>query len=254
MYNGAEHREKEGTSLYFETTYTIDSRDLDCFNVCRPSALLGYLQDAAGLAAGQFGCTNMEMVDKYRHCWMVLRAGYTLERPLRWGDQLTIKTWHRGGEKPLMYRDFDLSVGGEPVGQAVSIWALVDLADHSLTRPDHFPEFAGTDGGPLIREVKLPKLKLPGPLAPVQTRTLHYSDTDGNGHVNNTRYADFLCDAAEFQTQPPGAFVRALHIDFLRECKAGESLSLLLRREGERAYVQGLDGAGEARFQGYLQA
>ncbi len=243
---------KEGTSLYFETTYTVDSRDLDCFNFCRASALLGYLQDAAGLAAGEFGCTNMEMVDKYGHCWMVVRTAYTLDRPLVWRDKLTLRTWHRGGDKPLMYRDFDLLVDGAPVGRALSIWTLVNLADHTISRPNRFPEFAGTDGGDLIRDSKLPRLKPPADLAAVETRTLHYSDTDGNGHVNNTRYADFLCDAAGLQSAPPGSFVRALHIDYLHECRAGEALSLLLGRDGETVYVLGRDGQGETRFQGSL--
>ena len=239
--------------MYFEKTYVIDSRDLDCFNVCRASALLGYLQDAAGLAAGQFGATNMEMVDKYDHCWMVLRTGYTLDRPLHWGDELSIKTWHRGGDKPLMFRDFDLLLDGKPIGQALAIWSLVSLTDHSIARADHFPEFAGTDGGELVRNTKLFKLKLPEGLVPLQRRSLRYSDTDGNGHVNNTRYADFLCDAAELQTEVPGTFVKALHIDFLKECKAGETLQLLGFWGADGFYGQGRDDRGEARFQGFIQ-
>ncbi len=240
------------TPLYFETTYTVDSRDLDCFNLCRASALLGYLQDAAGLAAGQFGATNVEMIQKHGHCWMVARTGFSLERPLRWGDRLTVKTWHRGGSKPLMFRDFALSVDGQSVGQALSIWTLVDLESGSIARPDRFPEFAGTDGGALIRDTKLPKLRLPEELAPVQRRALHYSDTDGNGHVNNTRYADFICDAAGLQDAPAGSFVKAMHIDYLRQCKAGEVLSLLEGRADGGVYVQGLGPQGEARFQGHL--
>lgn len=236
--------------MYFETTYTIDSRDLDCFDVCRPSALLGYLQDAAGLAAGQFGATNTEMIRKHGHCWMVVRTGFYLDHPLRWGDALTVKTWHRGGDKPLMYRDFDLLVDGASVGRALSIWTLVDLAQRTLTRPDHFPEFPGTDGGSLIRADKLPKLKLPADMALLEERRFHYSDTDGNGHVNNTRYADLLCDAAGLHTAPAGTFVKALHIDYLRECKAGEVLSLLGCQGPDGFYVQGQDSRGEARFQG----
>ena len=49
---------EEGISLYFEKDYEIDTMDVDCFDCCRASALLGYLQDAAGLAASQFGASN----------------------------------------------------------------------------------------------------------------------------------------------------------------------------------------------------
>lgn len=238
--------------MYYEKTYEIDTRDLDCFGFCRSSAILGYLQDAAGLAAGQFGATNGQMVQNHGHCWMVTRTAYQLDKPLAWGDKLTLKTWHRGGDKPLMFRDFDLTVNAKPLGQALSIWALVNLEDHSITRPDRFPQFAGTDGGALIRDTKLPRLRLPAGLVPAGERELHYSDTDQNGHVNNTRYADFLCDAAQLQRRVPGTFVRALHIDYLKECKAGEVLSLLSAQSGGSSYVQGTDAQGEARFQGSI--
>lgn len=238
--------------MYYEKTYEIDTRDLDCFGFCRASAILGYLQDTAGLAAGQFGATNDQMVRDHGHCWMVTRTAYELEKPLVWRDKLTVKTWHRGGDKPLMLRDFDLAVNGKPLGQALSIWALVNLGDHTITRADRFPQFAGTDGGALIRDTKLPRLRLPAALVPAGERELHYSDTDQNGHVNNTRYADYLCDAAQLQRQALESFVKALHIDYLKECKAGEVLSLLSAQAGGSFYIQGKDAQGEARFQGSL--
>lgn len=237
--------------MYFEKTYAISTMDVDCFDCCRASAVLGYLQDAAGLAASQFGASNPEMVKKHGHCWMVVRTGFRMDRPLRWGDALTVRTWHRGGEKPLMFRDFDLLANGESIGTALSIWVLVDLESHTITRACAFPEFEGTDGGELIRDTKLPKLKLPADMAPVQTRLLHYSETDSNGHVNNTRYADFLCDALELHKAAPGTFVREFYLSYLQECRAGETLELLTAREGERRYVLGQDGAGVHRFHGY---
>ncbi len=243
--------DKKVSPLYFEKRYEIGTMELDCFNHCRASSLLGYLQDAAGLAAAEYGATNMEMVQKYGHCWMVVRTAFTLSRPLRWGDVLTVKTWHRGGEKPLMYRDFDLSVDGQSVGQALSIWVLVDLNTHTVTRADHFPEFAGTDGGDLIRDTKLPKLRLPQGMAPVQRRDLYYSETDGNGHVNNTRYADFLCDALELHRAGEGTFVREFYISYSQECRAGETLELLVGQDGPRRHVLGQDAAGTHRFHGY---
>lgn len=238
--------------MYYETTYTIDSRDLDCFDVCRPSSLLGYLQDAAGLAADQFGASNAAMIRDHRHCWMVVRTGYALDVPLSWGCALTVKTWHRGGDKPLMYRDFDLLLDGRPVGQALMVWTLIDLETRTMTRPDHFSQFHGTGGGELIRSTKLPRLVLPPDLETVEERTFHYSDTDGNGHVNNTRYADLLCDAARLHTAPPGSFVRALRLDYLHECKAGQTLSIRGAWQDGKYFAQGLDGAGTSRFQGYL--
>lgn len=236
--------------MFFEKTYEIDTRDLDCFDCCRSSAILGYLQDAAGLAADMFHAANPQMIARHGHCWMVVRTRYTLERPLRWRDKLTVKTWHRGGAKPLMYRDFDLIVNGEKAGEALSIWVLVNLADHSMTRPDDFPEFPGTDGGALIRTTSLPRLRLPADMPAGEVRALHYSDTDANGHVNNTRYADFICDALALHQSPPGTFVRQMQVEYLHECRAGETLTLhTMERDGQH-FVLGAGADGSPRFHG----
>ena len=50
---------------------------------------------------------------------------------------------------------------------------------------------------------------------------MHYSDTDVNGHVNNTRYADFACDAVELDKLPPEQFLAEMQIGYLAECRPG---------------------------------
>ena len=116
--------------VYYEDIYRVDSRDLDLFGHCRPSALLGHLQEAATQAACAIGVSRDEVVGRYHAFWMLARIRYELKRPLYWDEPLKLKTWHRGGRAAMMYREFDLSVNGEPVGQALSAWVLADLGTH----------------------------------------------------------------------------------------------------------------------------
>lgn len=236
----------------YRHTYHIDTRDLDYFDACRPSAVLGYLQDAAGLAAEEFGGANPQMVAKYRHCWMLARVKFTLDRPLRLHDALEIHTWHRGGGGPVSYRDSDLLVDGRAVGQALASWVLADLDTRALARMSDFPEMQGTDGGALNRSTHLRALRLPSGLPVAERRALHYSDLDANGHVNNTRYADLLCDALALQRAPEGAFVTELQLNYLKECRAGEALTLQAAWNGDQGLASGVDEDGTARFTGLL--
>lgn len=240
-------------SRSYRYTYPIDTHDLDCFDVCRPSAVLGYLQDVAGRAAEDFGASNPEMVAKYRHCWMVARVQLLLSRPLRLHDALDIHTWHRGGDGPISYRDSDLLVDDRVVGQALSAWVMADLETRTLARMSAFPEMQGTDGGELNRATRLRALRLPPDLPEVERRTLHYSDLDANGHVNNARYADLLCDALSLQEAPAGAFVTEVQLNYLKECRAGERLTLKAAWQGDTGLVSGEDGEGTARFAGLLR-
>lgn len=239
--------------MFCEKTFTVDTRDLDCFDHCRASALLGYLQEAAGLAAAELHVSNYELVENHRCIWMLARMHYILDKPLGWRDELTVKTWHRGGDKTLMYREFDLLVNGERAGEALSTWVVADMETRALARMSDFPELAGTDGGALIRDTRIPHLNIPRDMPLLEERQLHYSDTDTNGHVNNTRYADFLCDALGMERAPRGVFVRELQLRYVKECRAGETLLLTGEGGAQGGVVQGADPAGQLRFQGQVK-
>ncbi len=240
------------SGIYYDHHVVIDSRDADGQGHCRPSALLGHLQEAATLAAEDAGFGRAKMVEETGAFWMLARMWFELKRPLQWPEELTVRTWHRGGKAALMYRDFDLYAGDEPVGQAVSAWVLADLNTHRLLRLGDVHALDGTDGGELCKTRTLSKLRLPKEMALAETRKLHYSDTDINGHVNNTRYADFACDALEMHRREPGVFLSSMQLGYTAECRPGETISLLTGRDGEAFCVKGVDAAGKARFEAEL--
>jgi len=236
---------------FFEYEMTVDSRDVDGWGRCRPSAVLGYLQEAATLAAedGGFG---REKTLEYHAFWMLARIWFRLDRPLRWEEKVTVRTWHRGSKTALMYRDFDLLAGGVPVGEAVSAWVLAGVEDRKLLRLSQMRELEGTEGGGLCKQLTLSKLRMPGEMEERDRRRMGYSDTDINGHVNNTRYADFACDALEMEKLEAGTFLSQLQIGYLAECRPGEELRLMAGQEGETRFVRGMDEDGKSRFEAAL--
>lgn len=236
--------------MYFEGDYPIDSRDVDPWNHCKPSGLMGILQEAAVAAACELHASRPEMMEKYNLFWMLARMWYRLDRPLKWNETLSIRTWHRGGSGASSYRDFDLFVDGKPVGEAVSVWVLADADTHRLARMSKIEEFQGTDGGELCKNKSLSRFKLPQEMAAADHRAMHYSDTDINGHVNNVRYADFICDAIRMDQLGQDFYVSALQVDYLAECMAGETITLFTGEQDGLRYVRGADAAGKSRFEG----
>lgn len=238
--------------MHFEYQYTIDSRDVDPFNQCRPSALLGLLQEAATEAAMMLSVSREEMLERHNAFWMLARIWYRLDRPLRWNETVTVHTWHRGGKGASMYRDFDLFVAGEPVGEAVSTWVLADQDTHKLLRLSTISEVQNTDGGERCKQRMLTRVRLPEDMTLAEERRMRYSDTDINCHVNNSKYADFICDALHLEVLGKGAFVSALQVGFLAECLPGESIHVYTGyRDGTR-YVHGSDADGRSRFDAAL--
>lgn len=235
-------------SVWYEYKTKIDTRDADGRSRCRPSALLGYLQEAATLAAESRGFGREVLLEKHGAFWMLARMWYRLDRPLRWGEELTVHTWHRGGKGASMYRDFDLFVDGKPVGEAVSLWVLVRLEDRQMLRLSQIPELEGTSGGERNKEIQLSKLRLPEEMSLAERRMMHYSDTDINAHVNNTRYADFACDAIRADLLPEDVFVAGMQLGYHAECRPGEFVDLLAVRQERNCFVHGIDETGKSRF------
>lgn len=238
--------------MVFEYHGMVDSRDVDACNSCRPSALLGLLQEAATEAACRLHASRSEMIAEHHGFWMLARIWYRLNRPLAWNEPITIRTWHRGNHGAAMYRDYDLYCGGEQVGESVSVWVLADQDTRQLMRLDGVTEFFGTDGGPLCKKLRLPKLRIPIPLKRAEDRPTWYSDADLNGHVNNVHYADFSCDAIHLERMEQGQFVSELKLSYLKECLPGETLALYTGMQDGTWYVHGEGGAGDARFDAAL--
>lgn len=232
----------------FEESYRVNSRDVDRFNQCRPSAVLGYLQEAATGAAKEGGFTRERLLDRYNLFWMLARVWYRLDKPIFWDQELTVCTWHRGNQGMMMYRDYDMYVGDERIGEGVSVWVLADRDTKRLSRMSNITELQGTDGGPRCKDKLLHKLHVPDGLPLVENRLIHYSDTDVNGHVNNSRYADFACDAASLEQNGRGRFVSSIQLGYLAECRAGEMLGIHAGEADGAWLVRGRDKNGAPRF------
>lgn len=235
-------------SIYYEMDFRVDSRDVDLFNQCRPSAVLGYLQEAATQAALELGVAGPQILKKYNCLWMVTRSWVELDAPLRWNDLIHVKTWHRGAFGASSYRDFDLFREGKPIGQGASVWVMVDAGARKLFRMRDLVEFQGTDGGELCKSIRLRRPAMPEAFHSRTRRELGYSDTDINGHVNNARYADFACDSLHLERLCREKFVRSFQIGYISECQAGEVLEVDTAVQGDQLFARGQGEDGDERF------
>lgn len=235
-------------STFLEMEYRVDSRDIDMFQQCRPSAVLGILQEAATRASMALKISGPEALEKYNALWMITRNRVELDKPIRWNDLLTIRTWHRGAAGASSYRDFDIIRDGEVIGQGVTLWVLVDAAEHKLMRMKDVAEFQGTDGGELKKSIKLHRAPMPERFDDRSLREMRYSDTDINGHINNIHYADFACDAIHLERYGKGKFVRTFQLDYITECMAGETLTIDTAVAGSDLFARGVGGDGAERF------
>ena len=226
----------------YSENFLISSTDTDASYECRPSALFVYLQKAITNHSQLVGTSRDDVLEKYNCYWMVLRIWVRLKRPIIWGETLTVRVTVRKPVGTRNYRDCDLYIGSEHVGEATTMWVLANHKTKRLIDLEHLPELP-TENAPTAKDITLSRIVFPEHMELHDQRRLYYSDTDINGHINNTRYVDLACDAAELDKRPHGVFMQEILISYVNECFAGESLDIFRGKDNGQLYIHG--GCGQ---------
>jgi len=174
------------------------------------------LQEAAIKHADQFAAGTRAMVTR-GESWILNRMAADIARYPRYEEPLRVVTWSSGIRSFKGYRDFRVYRGEELLISASTLWLYFNLTTKSLCRVPR--EIAGTFPSrpdavfcPDLEKLHLPP---PAPTTAAHEVSVRYSDVDGNGHVNNTAYLDYLQTALVRGGFPPRP--RRLEIQFLRE-------------------------------------
>ncbi len=231
----------------YTDSFSVSSLDTDAAYECRPSALFGFLQKAITGHSQKIGTSRDDVLAKYNSYWMILRTWVRLQRPIIWGETLTVNVMVRHPHGTRLYRDCDLYIGDEHVGEATTVWVLANRKTKRPINLEHLPELPTADP-PGAKDITLSRIVFPDNMELHDQRKLYYSDTDINGHINNTKYVDLASDAAELDKRPHGVFMQEIIISYVNECFAGEQLSLYRGKADGKLYIHGIGPDGTDRF------
>ena len=229
--------------------YELSSSVLDNHKRLRPSALLSYMQNMATDHAEILGFDAERMTREHSAVWIMTRSLLQLKRPIRMGEALCIHTWPRPISRSIsVFRDFDLFVDGEHVGEATMSWVLADIENRRMLKPSTISALVESPCPAVVKGVVPGKIQMPETLTPQMRRPVYYSDTDVIGHMNNTKYADIACDAIHYE-RCEAQFIAEMQINYLQESFPGDELPILHGVEDDVHYIRGTDGNGKSRFE-----
>ncbi len=226
----------------FEKTYEIHFGFIDNRGIARPSCLFDLAQDAATLHAYQIGIGR----EAIGALWVLSRMKTELARPLLPYERLTVQTWCAGIKGAAWLRSFHFLVEGEPVGAAISSWAVLDQQTHRIIRPSSIAQarqyLSLTPGTAVI-----PGRLVCTSLCEHHVHPVCYSDLDVNNHVNNVKIVDILSDGLDLNLSD--CFVSALQVNYTAESQFGDQLRVMTGEEAGVRYVFG-EAGGRTRFEG----
>ena len=215
----------------------IASYDVGPGGKLRLSAVLRYQQEAGerhlvGAGLGWQDMLKMGMV------FVTSRWHAVVHRLPGMEETVTLTTWHRDRKGPRFFRCYEWrDEGGALLIEGVMQFALVSVESHRLLRGDEFMAVAPLPDSPRGVACGDPgRFPVTG-VTPAGEYRVRWSDTDRNGHLNNSHYADLMLDylpAARLERDPA-----EIDLHFAGECLLGDALAIAVAETGDTCTVTG---------------
>jgi acyl-ACP thioesterase len=202
---------------YYE--YEMKYQESDAHKKVRLYHLEEYLLEVAGKAADDLGYGIAAMHPR-GFGWILTRLSLEMYELPKHNDVVRFETWIEGNAHMLSTRDFRIYLGDRLIGQAKSIWAVLDLQKREIVNVFDEPIFEGCVDGEVIDMPRVRMTTIPEPTGCAPHKIV-YSDIDYNSHCNSCRYLQAMLNA--YLPDYYGKHLR-LDINYSKEAMLGETL------------------------------
>ncbi|MGM9627218.1 MAG: acyl-[acyl-carrier-protein] thioesterase [Faecousia sp.] len=207
----------------FQKDFEITDICVDRYGRLKPSMILLYAQEIAGMHCNELAL-DYDTLAKRRLFWAVTRHKVQVTRlPMR-GETIHVETWPMPTTRVAYPRSMvAYDTKGNECFRSISLWVLMDLDTRNMILPGKSGiSVVGTLRG---NELPSPNGLIAKPLGSHRSRSVCFTDLDRNGHMNNTRYMDWIDDLL------PSPFhmrstVKEFTVCYLSEAKEGQELDL----------------------------
>lgn len=225
----------------------VDNLVVKCYEVdsaqrLKPTAFMDIAQEMAYQAASAMRFGYDELIVN-NLAWVLSRMRFRFLKAPVWGDEVEIRTWHRGAFGPFFVRDFELlDRNGERMVEATSSWVIIDVESRRMARPEEVLPKEDTSCHDFAIETPAGKVMMPRGVEPeyVMTHKVAYSDIDLVGHTNNARYVAWAMDCMDYGES--GITVDEVEIVFHHEARPGDKIALYKAESDGATFVEGRRG------------
>ncbi len=229
--------------MEFSKEYYLRTADFDSYECFTPRAILELFQDIASAHAEKIGVGFCDLLSKDL-LWVIARTKFTVEKQVERFSTVKVKTWALKPQRLIFRREYLIfDTNGEIAVKGSADWMVIGRKTRALTTCGNiYPENAEYKEE-LALDERLKKIKAIDGDTTYFNVTPAFSDIDLNGHVNNTKYADFAINATN-----PEKPIKAFQIDYHKEVLLDEKLKLTAVSNTEKTVISGENLDGEKKF------
>ena len=207
----------------YQQEFTITDNTVDRYGRLKPSVILYFVQEVAGR---HFDVISMDYDALASHgmIWAIIRQRVQITRLPNRGETIRVETWPMPTTRVAYPRSVvAYDAWGNELFRSISIWVLMDLNTRNMILPSKSGiAVAGTLRG---NELAVPGGLPAKLLRSHRSRTVCFTDLDRNGHMNNTRYLDWIDDLLPSAFHEHHTF-RDFTVCYLSETREGQELEL----------------------------
>lgn len=222
-------------------TLQVASYQTDINARLRPGAVLELMQEIAGVHAELLGVGRTHLLPRGL-AWVLTRVEVRMDRYPASGETITVETFPMPNRRVFFPRYFIFrDADGQQIGCAGSLWAVLDIATRKMASATEIAALM-PDNRDLTAPMGTPATVEEVSAAPLLADHLPvYTDLDMNGHVNNTRYLDWCCNALSVETMKTHTLTR-FAVNYHQEILPGQTVRTELRRNANDFSFSGFEG------------
>ncbi len=232
--------------MKYTDTHRVMSQFTDANGILRTGALVRYMQEAAANCMAEDKPSYDELM-ALGYSFVLSKITLSIYADIHANDVIELETWACESSRFTYPRAYRVVRDGITVAEASALWALVDISKKRLVRSGDIPLGYRMDEPPEL-DIHT-KLKLPESMSLVGERVVSYSDIDRNMHMNNTVYADMLCDCVFYKK---AGRVMSMTISFVNEAPFGEALRIYRADVDGCFYVKTLREDGKTNIEAQI--
>lgn len=229
--------------------HLISGYEVLCDGRVKPSSILKFMQDAATVDANNLGAdyTSMRRDDMI---FVITKLMVRFKRMPMLNEMLEVRTWNGKIQGVSFNREFIMTVNGEEVARATTRWVLVSYSGRRILRPDSLKCSVLTNPDEEIGIEPERRIKPTEENILTVSYSPAFTDLDSNGHVNNTRYADFLVDYCGVNLLEKN--IEGYEIHFASELVPGDTVEIKAFNDDGKVSVIGTKGDNKQAFASYI--
>jgi len=211
--------------IWLENT-NVRSSEADFLSRWKLSGIFGAMVEAAAHHADHLGVGYQELLSR-DIVWVLSRLKIRIHRFPRVQEPVTIQTWPKGIQQKIFYmRDyFVLAEDGSHLASATSAYVLANTKTRRMLSPQGMNGELPENHGLNALDEGLDKIPVVEPLEERFTTSARYSSVEVIGHVNNTRYIDWVSDCFSFD-EHRAMQLSWLQINYINEVRPGDQIAI----------------------------